>query len=306
MNIFAILAFLILIAFAYFVLAGLLFWRREGKKLQISGYLPPPPNFFGRLVYRFLARLACFLWVGPVKVIGHDNTQFTGKVIIVPNHVFEFDFAVISQALPLAYRQLAVASEVTGWRATLAAWFGFCAVQGERGKAKSKTSADAVIEAGANILCKDRAFLMFPQGLLIRNNVLQRDQFRTGWIRVLNRASETVGREELAALPVGIVYVDEPIMATWFHRLVKWLRFPDFLLRQFGLSGFRIWRAVDKDKDGKLVKVEVRYYGASVVVGKPIPLNSLPADIHEATEVLRAAIQSELDKAACFTAAKDF
>lgn len=306
MSIFAVLACLFVAVFAYFVLAGFFFWRKEGEKLQNSGYLPPPPNFFGRLVYRFVARLACFLWVGPVKVIGRDNTKFTGKVIIVPNHVFEFDFAVISQALPLAYRQLAVASEVTGWRATMAAWLGFCAVQGERGKAKSKTSADAVIEAGANILCKDRAFLMFPQGLLIRNNVLQSNQFRTGWIRVLNRAGETLGREELAALPVGIVYVDEPVMATRLHRLVDWLRFPDFLLRQFGLSGFRIWRAVDKDKDGNLVKVEVRYYGANVVVGKPIPLTSLPADIHEATEVLRAAIQRELDKAARFAAAKDF
>jgi len=34
-----------------------------------------------------------------------------------------------------------------------------------------------------------------------------------------------------------------------------------------------------------------------VVVGKPIPLKDLPTDIHAATEVLRAALQVEIDKA---------
>jgi 1-acyl-sn-glycerol-3-phosphate acyltransferase len=297
MSIFVILAWLSLAAFACYVLAAFRFWHKEGKNLRQSGYLPPPPNFLGRLGYRLLARLACFMFVGPVKVIGRENTKFNGKLIIVPNHVFEGDFAVISQALPFAYRQLAVASEVVGLRATAAAWLGFCTVQGERGKAKSKHSADAVIETGANILRKDRAFLMFPQGLLIRENVLRQEQFRTGWIRILNLASDTIGKEELAALPIGIVYEDNPIMATRFHRLVNWLRFPNLLLKQIGLAGFRVWKSVDKDKDGSPVKVTVRYYGATVVVSKPIPLSALPSDIHEATEVLRKALQAAVDKA---------
>lgn len=298
----AILAWLLLAAINCFIFAWFRFWYREGKKLQKSGYLPPPPNFFGRLGYKLLTRLACFLFVGPVKVIGRQNAKFTGKVIIVPNHVFEGDFAVISQALPFAYRQLAVASEVTGLRATAAAWLGFCTVQGERGKAKSKASADAVIETGANILCKDRAFLMFPQGLLSRDNVLRPEQFRTGWIRILNRASETIGKEELSALPIGIFYENNPDMATRFHRLVNWLRFPNLLFRQIGLAGFRMWKSVDKDKDGNPVHVEVRYYGATVTIGKPIPLTSLPPDIHAATEALRAALQKEVDRAACSAA----
>jgi 1-acyl-sn-glycerol-3-phosphate acyltransferase len=299
MSILEILVWLSLAVAAGFIRAGFWFWHKEGRKLQKSGYLPPPPGFFGRLGYRLLTRLACFLFVGPVRVIGRQNTNFSGKLIIVPNHVLEFDFAVASQALPFAFRQLAVASEVVGLRATIAAWLGFCAVQGERGKAKSKANADAVIETGANILRKNRAFMMFPQGLLCRDNVLRPEQFRTGWIRILNRASDTVGKEELAALPIGIVYQGDPIMATRFHRLVNWLRFPNFLLRKIGLAGFRVWRAVDKDKDGNPVQVVVRNYGATVVVGKPIPLSSLPADVHEATEVLRKAIQKEVDRAKC-------
>ncbi len=115
------------------------FWMNEGKKLAKGGYLPPPPTFFGRWAYRLATKLGCFLVVGPVKVIGRQNARYPGRLIIVPNHQFEFDFAVVSRALPYAYRQLAVASEVSGFRSAIAAWVGFCAVDGERGKAKGKS-----------------------------------------------------------------------------------------------------------------------------------------------------------------------
>ncbi len=48
---------------------------------------------------------------------------------------------------------------------------------------------------------------------------------------------------------------------------------------------------------GEPTKIVTKNYGATVVVGKPIPLKDLPADIHEATEALRQALQVEIDKA---------
>lgn len=274
------------------------FWMSEGKKLAKGGYLPPPPTFFGKLAYRLATKLGCFLVVGPVKVIGRENARYPGRLLIGPNHQFEFDFAVTTQALPYAYRQLAVASEVSGFRSAIAAWVGFCAVDGERGKAKGKASAEAVIEAGAKILTHDRAFLMFPQGVLARDNVLRKEDFRTGWIRMLNKAAETIGKEELAVLPIGIVYKTDPKDATWGHRLANAINFPGFLLRLIGFAGFRVWVSkVTNPQPGQPTKIVTKNYGATVVVGKPIPLKDLPSDIHEATEVLRLAVQAEVDKA---------
>lgn len=274
------------------------FWMSEGKKLAKGGYLPPPPTFFGRWAYRLATKLGCFLVVGPVKVIGRQNARYPGRLIIVPNHQFEFDFAVVSRALPYAYRQLAVASEVSGFRSAIAAWVGFCAVDGERGKAKGKAGAEAVIEAGAKILTHDKAFLMFPQGILVRDNELRKEEFRTGWIRILNRAADSVDKSELAALPIGIVYHRDPKQATWGHRLANRINFPGVLLRLIGLAGFRVWVSkVTNPLPGQPAKIVTKNYGATVVVGKPIPLKDLPADIHEATEVLRHALQVEIDKA---------
>ncbi len=274
------------------------FWMNEGKKLAKGGYLPPPPTFFGRWAYRLATKLGCFLVVGPVKVIGRQNARYPGRLIIVPNHQFEFDFAVVSRALPYAYRQLAVASEVSGFRSAIAAWVGFCAVDGERGKAKGKAGAEAVIEAGAKILTHDKAFLMFPQGILVRDNQLRKEEFRTGWIRILNRAADNVDKNELAALPIGIVYHRDPKQATWGHRLANRINFPGFLLRLIGLAGFRVWVSkVTNPLPGEPTKIVTKNYGATVVVGKPIPLKDLPADIHEATEALRQALQVEIDKA---------
>ncbi len=274
------------------------FWMNEGKKLAKGGYLPPPPTFFGRWAYRLATKLGCFLVVGPVKVIGRQNARYPGRLIIVPNHQFEFDFAVVSRALPYAYRQLAVASEVSGFRSAIAAWVGFCAVDGERGKAKGKAGAEAVIEAGAKILTHDKAFLMFPQGILVRDNQLRKEEFRTGWIRILNRAADNVDKSELAALPIGIVYHRDPKQATWGHRLANRINFPGFLLRLIGLAGFRVWVSkVTNPLPGEPTKIVTKNYGATVVVGKPIPLKDLPADIHEATEALRQALQVEIDKA---------
>lgn len=281
------------LAATIFVALRIRYWNNEGRKLQQSGYLPPTPTFFGNLAYRLATRLACFLFVGPVKVIGRENARHHGRLIIVPNHQFEFDFAVTAQALPYAYRQLAVASEVKGWRAAVAAWVGFCAVDGERGKAKGRTGAEAVIEAGARILSNDRAFLMFPQGVLVRDNILRKEDFRTGWIRILRRAAETVGEGELAALPVGIVYKTSAGDATWFHRLANRINMPGMLLRLIGLPGFRVWVSRGNLEGERIV---TRNYGAAVVVGKPIALTDLPEDIHGANEVLRLSLQREIDK----------
>src|SRR5215470_15259335 len=60
---------------AAFSLQRLNFWRREGLKLQQSGYLPPKSGWIADRVFQGLTRLLIFLTVGPVKVIGRQNAS---------------------------------------------------------------------------------------------------------------------------------------------------------------------------------------------------------------------------------------
>ena len=116
--------------------------------------------------------------------------------------------------------------------------------------------------------------LIFPQGKLVTDNVLRSEDFKTGAVRILKQTSDLVDRQPTAILPVGIFYKRDPKDASWFHRL----------LRSVGLKGFRRMFGVTN-------------FGGTVVIGEPIPVESLPADVHEATALLHKSIQAALDEA---------
>ena len=61
--------------------------------------------------YKRACHVFAFLFVGPVKVIGRENAKFDGRGLILPNHQFAMDFAVVGRAVPFSYRQLAKAKE---------------------------------------------------------------------------------------------------------------------------------------------------------------------------------------------------
>lgn len=252
------------------------FWWIQGKKLQVTGHVPPPMTFLARGFHRFAARTLSFLFVGPIRVIGRENVKHPGRVLVLGNHQFELDFAVTATALQRTFRHLGTASEMKGLRGMLAAWTGHYAVQSEAGKAKGAGIGEVVVETTSNILAQTSSqwVLYYPQGKLVRENVLRQEDFRTGAARSLNRAAEKVEGQTLSVLPVAIHYDRDPRYASWFHRVVN----------ACGLKGFR--------KFGK-----IRNFGATVVIGKPIAYSSLPADTHEATEVVRTTIQSLLDVA---------
>lgn len=239
------------------------FWCKEGRKLQISGYVPPPPTLFARLFGKFVCRLFAFAGVGPVKVTGRENCRYSGSLLVAPNHQFELDFSVVGTAVPFMFRQLASAHEVQGIRAPIAAWTGNFAVQVDKGKSNKGSTAVAAVRACANVLKQPGArLLMFPQGFLDRENALKPEEFRTGADRSLQLAAEESDPSALAVLPVGIHYVKEPRG----HRFARHL---------FG--GTR--------------------YGANVAVGKPIPFSALSSDPREATEQIRLAIAALVEVA---------
>ncbi len=261
---------------ALYTLYGVWFWYNEGKKMQKSGYLPPSQTFFARITYKLLTKLATFLYVGPIKVVGRKNAQFKGRLMLVGNHQFELDFATTAQSLPYCFRHLAKAEEVKGLKGMAAAWTGHFAVHVEGGKAQGSGS-NAVIETMGNVLVSEynARELVYPQGKLVYDNILRAEDFRTGAVRAMQHAATKIDRQPLAALPIGIVYKKDPAQASWFQKLVHGV----------GLKGFRKW--------GRNTR-----YGATVVIGEPIPFASLPADPKAATEVLRLKIQELVDQAA--------
>ncbi len=240
------------------------FWQAEGRKLQQSGYLPPAPSPIARLVFHLSNRLIVFLAVGPVKVIGRKNLRgYRGRLVVVPNHTQPPDWALVNQGVDYE-RYTASTGELAGVRGFLSAWSGCFGVN-----SKQPGGGQAVVDASVNVLASksNASLLLFPQGKLVADNVLRPDDFHTGAVRIMKAAAEKIGAEPLAALPVAIHYKQDATGATWFHRL----------MRKLGLKWFRNLFGT-------------RNYGAVVVVGKPIPVQQLPEDPHQATELLRTKI----------------
>lgn len=261
----------LLIAVVLFVLARFNFWSKEALKLQQkSGYVPPASPLLGRLTFRLLTGLIRFLFIGPLKVIGRRNAAYKGRLIIAPNHTFPLDFAVVSGAVGRHFRYMTAIEELAGIRGLIGAWTGAYAVDRKSGGA-------AAAQASVDILIGDgdtSRVLLFPQGKLIPDGLLRPEEFKTGAVRIAKQVSKDTGGQPVAILPVGIDYKRNPKDVTWLHTLLSRL-------------GFKAFRKFNK----------VTTYSATVVIGEPIPVNSLPDDVGQATEILRARIQEVLDEA---------
>jgi 1-acyl-sn-glycerol-3-phosphate acyltransferase len=251
--------------FTAYIVYRIFFWINEGKKLQITGYLPPSPSIFGRNLLRLISRIGCYFFVGRIKIVGQENISAGERLVIISNHQFPLDFMVLTCALPFSFRHLAKSEELRGWRGLLAACTGHFAVDVENGKAKSGLGPIAV-EACVRVLTHEN-LLIFPQGKIVAENNLTAEDFRTGTMRMAQLAMEYCS---ISIQPVAIQYYRNPQQATLRSRLAVKL-------------GFRTF-------DG------VTNYGALVTIGKRIRINELPNDVKEATQTLRIEIQSLLEK----------
>ncbi len=283
MDTFAIVAYVA--AFALVVVLGMRarFWYLEGQKLQQDGYLPPHPTWFGQSLLRVVSKVLTRLYVGPVKVLHNENTDYPGRLHILPNHQFPLDFTVVGRSLPYGFRHLGTASEMKGkLRGTLSALAGFFAIHTDKGKATEKGGGEKAVKAMGLALARHKRsrVLTFPQGQLVKDNVLRAEEFRTGSIRAMHVAVDEHGvkPEELAVLPMAIHYLRDRRAASWLHRLFNCL----------GWKSFRTF---------KMFGEVTQNYGAIVAIGKPIPMTELPADPREAIEKVRVEIDKLLTEA---------
>lgn len=236
------------------------FWHKEGKKLLTTGYTPPAGGRLSRYTMKGIATVAATVFLGRVRVIGSEHAHAVKSVrtMIIANHSFDWDFLVTAMILPFCYRQIAKMAELrSAWRAPLAAWLGFIGIDVERGRAATKSDAEAAVNAYARALAfsEDSKLTVYPEGLITYSG--QITKFKSGAIRGLQAASQLTNGEELFVLPLAIHY----------HKKRNWSGIGHFFSR-FG--------------------------GVTVVIGKPIPLSSLPASTPEATTKLRDTVQSLL------------
>lgn len=292
---------LIVVAIALAVFIGVrgYYWYCEGKKLQTSGYMTPASTKLARWTFKAVANIATRLLVGPVTVIGRENSFYKGRGLVLPNHVITHDFVVVGKTLPYGYRQLSKAAEIKHpVVATLAAWIGTVGVQVEGGKAQDG-GGQAVVDTGAKILTASPGsrMLLFPQGTLLYDGDISPNTFRTGATRMLAKAASQINGEPLFVHPIAIHYKRNRSDATFLQKVAYAL----------GLKLLRTYRYKDKqlnadgtpalDAEGKIqwtVKKSMVLYGATVVIGKPIPFADLPADPREAIECVRQRIEAQL------------
>jgi len=268
------------------------YWFWQGRKLQKSGYMPPPSTKVARMFYKFACHTITFLGVGPVKIIGAENARFVGRGLVLPNHQFALDFAVVGKVTPFSFRQVAKAAEVKNpFIGALAAWIGTVGVQVEGGKSQAVGGGQAVIDTGARVLTRSAGarMLLFPQGKLVFDNQIREEDFRTGAMRMMNATVLLVGVDGLYYLPMAVHYKRDSKDATRFHRFVNAL----------GIKSFRRWRDYEllANADGSKTRVNRAFttYGATVAIGKPVAMADLPSDPRAATNLLAGQIKALLE-----------
>jgi 1-acyl-sn-glycerol-3-phosphate acyltransferase len=248
-----------LAALAVYLVWRVVYWVRQGRNMTKSGYLPPEPTWLARLVLGFASRVLTYLGVGPVKIIGAENARYRGRMIIAPNHQFELDFAMVRRAVGYSFRFMTHTHQLRGLQGILGAWTGAIPVEPEK-----KGGGDAAATAAVNFLSSNPhgKMLMFPQGKLVRDNVVRQEDFRWGVVKISQKIAQQEADDDMAILPIAIEYHRDPASKHWTHSILWKLR------GWFGYTN----------------------YGGTVVVGEPIKVKDLPADPSEAAAVVRERI----------------
>lgn len=251
------------------------YWKQQGELYASPAYLSPPPGRIARYVRYNLCRLFVFAKVGHLTVVGKEKIDSNARYIIVGNHQIQHDAMLLPTVLKLLnYRALMSIDELTGYRAPLGAYAGMLAVHPTGHKGASVLLALKALKNEP-----DSSLIIFPQGRLIKDNVLRREDFRPGAAVISTRANkESV--KPLAILPIGIEYLRQP----------ESLQHLPWYVRMFFLNG-RQWFGQTT-------------YGAIVVVGEPILLKTLSQEPDQITQLIFESVQEQCNRAVQLSSVK--
>lgn len=277
-----------------------IFWCYQGYLVaRYPSYIVPEKSAFTRVAVKVLAAIMTQLLIGKVVSHGRKNARFKGRLLILPNHTHQLDFAVAERALPVSYKQVGTVSEVAkGIRAPFGAWAGFIAIDTTGGKANSVAIAERTIKAYARALTfrSLARLLIFPQGVLVHGGRIPSDpktrgSMRTGSVRGAQLAQKTLdalkkGDAESLEFVRSIHGAQAEDVIKYYRRRPKALDEPLAVLPVF-IDYHRRHR--DEDPVGIFSKM---FGGASVYIGEPMLVSSLPEDPRQASEVVRQAIEA--------------
>lgn len=299
----------LLIAAALVAVLGTWYLRysKHAARFKESGYTPPASGMIAKFMYGRVCWLLRFLAVGKVKVIREVPLRGLKHAIYAANHQVPCDFAMMRAGSGSHLRMLTDSNQLGGFMGVLSAWFGVISVG-----FKAKTDGAAAEAACGKAVAEDGGALgIFPQGGLIPENVLNQKEFRPGCIRMARAAAAESG-EPVFIVPMAIYYERDPKKAGFSHRFLGKTRSmfrglrnpkgwgdPDFKVKLEDLDAHER-AAVEARRKAKMDaynKSKVTAYGGTVVVGKPINVQDLPADQFEAIEVIRLEIARLLEKA---------
>ncbi len=241
------------------------FWKAEGIRNLTPGHIPPVPGFLARSVRSIVLTVMRRFAIGPVRVLGAVHLNSKRRLVQFGTHQTERDAVLVPYVTRRRRSRFFIAKTqaVGWWRAPLVAYGGGIVVEhdSKRGPVMALTTA---IKA---LVAEPRSdFLIFPQGKLVPDNVLKREDFYAG-AAVMGLKVAKSGDQDLAFLPFAVYYDRNPAHATLFHKFVMMLGFKNF--RRFF---------------GEVI------YGAVVAFGEPIPVASLPKDADAITDILFAEV----------------
>lgn len=277
-----------------------LFWCYQGYLVtKHPSYIVPEKSALTRIAVKILAALATQALIGKVQAYGRKNAKFKGRLLILPNHTHQLDFAVAERALPVSYKQVGTLSEVgKGIRAPFGAWAGFIAIDTTGGKANSLAIAERTVRAYARALTfrSLARLLIFPQGVLVHGGHIPADSKTRGSIRTGSVRGAQLAQKTLDALKKGdaesIEFV-RTVHGAQANEVIKYYRRNTAALDEplAILPVFIDYHRRHKDSD--VVGIFSKMFGgASVYIGEPILASSLPEDPRQASEVVRQAIEA--------------
>lgn len=252
-----------------------IYWQRQGWLLSHrSGHYAPMISALPRFLRWVTGCLVARIFIGPVKVIGEENISLCkGRVIVVPKHVIENDAALVAKlARTRKIRFVVAINQTEGVRGAPMAWMGAISVGYDKtNPAMSAANATRnAVDAMTNET--DTILLIFPEGALDKENILKREKFRSGAVRIARACKTRDSTQEWFLLPVDIVYEYDVAKATSFQKK----------LAKLGISRRLFGHSV---------------YGATVTFAQPIAVSTLPDDENLATDRLFDALKDVRQKA---------
>jgi 1-acyl-sn-glycerol-3-phosphate acyltransferase len=227
------------------------------RKIQKSGYLPPPPNAYASRQYMKFCRLAVWLQVGEWEVEGRENLEVDGPCIYVGPHATWVDPCVFPVIMGRQMRHLAASplfKMLFGLIGVFLAASGSLSTGRTPGSKGSGTtvSVAALVEQFAQLV-------VFPEGGT--NLTGELGELHTGVVRIIKEAAALLNK------PLCIVICD-----------IRYGRYPGPWIKHLpALWAFLLL----------FLLAPIYRRGVKVTVRRKLWSNQLPEDDKEATTLIR-------------------